>query len=74
MTTKAELIALLRDVPDEAVVMMTRPSHDYWRTTLAVPIQSVEPALIQPSEYHRSEAIVDDDTDSDDTRCVYVLN
>lgn len=74
MTTKAELVKMLQFVPDDAVVMLARPAHDYWSTTLAIPISSVEPALIQPSEYHQSEAIVDDGADDSDTRCVFVLN
>ena len=39
--TVAELIALLRELPQDAPVMMAFPSGDYWGTVATMPIGAV---------------------------------
>jgi len=54
----ADLIAELQEFDPEQEVHFAYPAGDYWRTTVAPKVASVEPGWVKRSEYHRMPAVV----------------
>lgn len=48
----SELIELLQECSPDDEVRIEQPSHDYWKTVLAVEIRHVEPVTVSESAYH----------------------
>lgn len=75
---KEDLIALIQDnVPDGADVRFLQPSHDYWRTQLAIDIGTVEELPVKVSAYHGGVLAVIDEEKLDpeeEHQLVYVLS
>lgn len=40
--TKAELVAMVANVPDDALIAMRVPTGDYWGTVQACPIRGID--------------------------------
>ena len=74
---KEDLIALLNAIPDGSDVRIEQPTHDYWKTHLAIEITSLDEVRVAATAYHNNlDAIVDDDDsdeDNPDQYNVYVL-
>ena len=74
---KEDLIAMLNTIPDGSDVRIEQPTHDYWKTHLAIEITSLDEVRVKPTSYHNDkDAIVDDDDeDADDPeqKTAYVL-
>jgi len=59
--TKKELLLALRHVGDDDVIHFAYPSGDHWRTTLVLPVASVDTSTeIEPSAYHRTLKLAED--------------
>jgi hypothetical protein len=70
---KEDLIALLERLPAGADVRIVRPTHDYWRTELAIDPRMVGEEQVKVSDYHGlRDAITDKEWDSD-LQTVYVI-
>jgi hypothetical protein len=67
MTTKRELIEMLEFVKDDDEVVFSFPANDYWKTTIARPINNIEEVRIKASTYHQEDVVTDFD-DVDDAR------
>lgn len=61
--TVSELIEYLSDFEGDKEVFFSHPSHDYWGTQLASPVELVEPGYIKHSDYHRQNKVVSDEDD-----------
>ena len=61
--TVAELIEYLQEQDQTLEVKFSYPSGDYWRTQLAKDIEEVETGLVEYSDYHRLDKVVDNDED-----------
>jgi hypothetical protein len=61
--TVAELIEYLQEQDQTLEVKFSYPSGDYWRTQLAKDIEEVETGLVEYSDYHRMDKVVDNDED-----------
>lgn len=72
MTVK-ELIDRLECFDPESEVHFAYPSNDYWGTTLSRPVDSVETAKVEYSEYHRSSKVIDYDYEDAGARDVVIL-
>lgn len=70
--TKSELLTLIAALPDNADIRIHQPSHDYWRTSLAINPTQFEEAEITHSSYHNCDA-VDDSGEEEITTTVFVL-
>lgn len=71
---KQDLLDLINSLPDDADIRMERPSHDYWRTVLAIEVTGVEEVKVKPSAYHDgADAIRDDEEWDESLHTVYVL-
>jgi hypothetical protein len=66
MMNIAELIARLQTMPQDAEVHFEYGFGDYWRTTVAPKVSSVELGLVEWSEYHRMPKVVEPDWDNED--------
>lgn len=63
----AELIEMLQDMPQTAEVHFEYNYGDHWRTHVAPKVHAVEVGLVEYSDYHRMDKVVDYDDDSADT-------
>lgn len=63
--TVSELIRQLEDYDGDSEVMISAPSHDYWGTQLANEVRECDIATVRYSEYHRTNKVVEDDSDSE---------
>jgi hypothetical protein len=72
---KEDLIAMLDRLPAGADIRIESPTHDYWRTKLAIDPREVAEVQVKESAYHNgADAITDDhDGEDGDTRTVYVI-
>jgi hypothetical protein len=61
--TVAELIEYLEEQDQTLEVKFSYNSGDYWRTQLAKDIEEVETGLVEYSDYHRMDKVVDNDED-----------
>jgi hypothetical protein len=61
--TVAELIEYLEEQDQTLEVKFSYPSGDYWRTQVAKDIEEVETGLVEYSDYHRLDKVVDNDED-----------
>jgi hypothetical protein len=61
--TVAELIEYLQEQDQTLEVKFSYNSGDYWRTQLAKDIEEVETGLVEYSDYHRMDKVVDNDED-----------
>ena len=61
--TVAELIEYLQEQDQTLEVKFSYPSGDYWRTQVAKDIEEVETGLVEYSDYHRMDKVVDNDED-----------
>jgi hypothetical protein len=61
--TVAELIEYLEEQDQTLEVKFSYPSGDYWRTQVAKDIEEVETGLVEYSDYHRMDKVVDNDED-----------
>lgn len=59
--TVRELRELLAHYDDEMLVVFEYPSHDYWHTTLAGGVRSVDECGVKWSDYHGEWKMADDD-------------
>lgn len=69
--TVRELIDYLEGYCDDTKVMFRHPSHDYWNTELAAPVESVTQEPVSWSKYHESFKLVEDSDDSEDETSEY---
>jgi len=58
-----ELIEQLQDMNPEAEVHFAYGYGDHWRTTVAPSASRVSQGLVQYSEYHRMDKMVEDEDD-----------
>jgi hypothetical protein len=61
--TVAELIEYLQEQDQTLEVKFSYNSGDYWRTQIAKDIEEVETGLVEYSDYHRMDKVVDNDED-----------
>jgi hypothetical protein len=61
--TVAELIEYLKEQDQTLEVKFSYNSGDYWRTQLAKDIETVETGLVDYTDYHRMDKVVDNDED-----------
>jgi hypothetical protein len=61
--TVAELIEYLQEQDQTLEVKFSYNSGDYWRTQVAKDIEEVETGLVEYSDYHRLDKVVDNDED-----------
>jgi len=61
--TVAELIEYLQEQDQDLDVKFSYPSGDYWRTQLAKDIETVETGIVDYTDYHRMDKVVEDDED-----------
>jgi hypothetical protein len=59
--TVAELINLLKCEEPTREVYFAHPSHDYWHSELASPIEVGSEEYIQHSQYHNQMATIDEE-------------
>ena len=76
--TKAELVAMVDGIPDDALIAMRVPTGDYWGTVQASPIKGIEEAQAIKSSRLRGYKLLEDsdveNCDEDDNIInVYVL-
>jgi hypothetical protein len=62
----SQLIEQLGYMNPEAEVHFEYGYGDHWRTTVAPKVSSVEMGLVQYSDYHRMDKVVEPDWDSED--------
>lgn len=55
----SDLIKQLADLPNDAEIYMSQPSGDYWGTELAIKVDHIARALIDRSDYHDSDKVVE---------------
>ena len=65
--TKQELIDLLKYLPEDADIRIDHPTHDYWRTHIAMDITAIDEVKIKTSSYHNNMDVVDDEEDWDNS-------
>ena len=70
--TVGELIEVLSDYPDRAVVRFAYPARDYARSTLAREVTQVAPGDVEFSEYHDEYTLADEG--DDDTEDAVILS
>lgn len=70
--TKQDLLNALERVPADAEIRLAQPTHDYWRTRLAVSIRSVCQQFIRHTDYHNADAI--EEEGDGNTKIVWVLD
>jgi hypothetical protein len=58
-----ELIEQLQDMNPEAEVHFAYGYGDHWRTTVAPRVSNVFDGVVQYSEYHRMDKMVEDEDD-----------
>ena len=61
-----DLIEQLQYMPQDADVHFEYGYGDHWRTQVAPKISSVEMGLVQFSDYHRMDKVVEPDWDNED--------
>ena len=61
--TVAELIEYLQEEDQTLEVKFSYNSGDYWRTQVAKDIETVETGLVEYSDYHRMDKVVENDED-----------
>ena len=61
--TVAELIEYLQEEDQTLEVKFSYNSGDYWRTQVAKDIETVETGLVDYSDYHRMDKVVENDED-----------
>jgi hypothetical protein len=61
--TVAELIEYLQEQDQTLEVKFSYNSGDYWRTQVAKDIETVETGLVDYSDYHRMDKVVENDED-----------
>jgi hypothetical protein len=61
--TVAELIEYLQEEDQTLEVKFSYNSGDYWRTQIAKDIETVETGLVEYSDYHRMDKVVENDED-----------
>jgi hypothetical protein len=78
---KEELIALIEaNVPDGADVRFAIPTHDYWRTYLAIDPTKITEEKVKPTAYHDGQDAIETDNEVippdeyDPLKTVYVLS
>jgi hypothetical protein len=62
----SQLIEQLQNMPQDAEVHFEYGFGDYWHTTVAPKVSSVEVGLVEWSEYHRMPKVVEPDWDNED--------
>ena len=71
---KADLLALIADLPDDADIRFDQPTHDYWRIHLAIDITAIDEVKVKPTAYHNDEdAIQVDDEWNEELKTVYII-
>ena len=55
---KADLLALIADLPDDADIRFDQPTHDYWRIHLAIDITAIDEVKVKPYSSRRISATV----------------
>ena len=61
--TVAELIEYLQEEDQTLEVKFSYNSGDYWRTQIAKDIETIETGLVDYSDYHRMDKVVENDED-----------
>ena len=61
--TVAELIEYLQEEDQTLEVKFSYNSGDYWRTQVAKDIETGETGLVDYSDYHRMDKVVENDED-----------
>ena len=57
----AQLIELLQEFPQDAEVHFSYNYGDHWRTTVAPRVDEAFEGLVERSDYHRMDKLVDED-------------
>lgn len=72
--TVAELIAQLKGFDKNWEIYFAHPSHDYWRSELASPVESMDTEVVKHSAYHDQMTTVDPEKqDKDDAEQTVAL-
>lgn len=72
---KTDLIALIESLPDDADIRFAQPTHDHWRTQLAIDPDRIEEVKVSPSAYHNDRDAVQADGEWDeDLDTVYLIS
>lgn len=61
--TVSELIEILENEDKDKEIYFTYPAGDYWHTTIAKPIKSIEEGYVEKSDYHRAFKTVEEPED-----------
>jgi hypothetical protein len=82
MMKVSELIELLKQQNPDAEVHYSYNYGDHWRTEVAPGVESVKSGIVQYSDYHRMDQVVDNEDDvydeetgelSSDVRTVVII-
>lgn len=69
----AELIKALSNLDPDSEVFMGQPSHDYWGSELAVPIDNIRGVQIKWSAYHETNKVVDFNDDDGESVPAWII-
>jgi hypothetical protein len=69
----SELIEALSNLDPDSEVFMGQPSHDYWSSELAVPIDNIRGVQIKWSAYHETNKIVDFNDDGGESVPAWII-
>ena len=72
--TVQELIDELSCHDPEALVLFSYNYGDYWRTSVAQGINSIEEQEVRWSEYHRMHKLVDEDSEDEKNPTAIILS
>jgi len=72
MTVK-ELIESLEDFDPNMEVKFAYNFGDYWKSTVANKINYVDEGQVRYSSYHRTDKVIDDIDQEDDTKTVVII-
>ena len=59
--TVQELVEILGNYRQDAEVHFSYGAGDHWRTTVAPAVSSIAQGVVQYSDYHRMDTLVDED-------------
>jgi hypothetical protein len=71
---KKELIAMIKDFPDNMDVVFSYPSRDYWHSVIAKEPQNIETGLIEYSAYHSSNVVSSNQDETENTKEVIIIS
>lgn len=69
-----DLIEALSNMDEDAEVYYAYPAGDYWHTTIAGAVETLDEGYVKHSGYHEKMVVADaEDTDEDEDSPVYAV-